>query len=114
MNSSVRTMGLLAGFLTVSASLAIAVQPPVSIAAAMVLPFLLVAPGLAWLAVVDHLRIEERIVVSIALSLALNIAVASVLALTGHWSPEFGFAILIILTIAGLMVADLRTRRFRK
>jgi uncharacterized membrane protein len=72
---------------------------------ALVLPFLLLAPGMA---VVRLLRIPDSaavLMLAVALSLALAGLVAGTMVYTGTWSPVGGFVGLTLFTLAG-NVAD--------
>ena len=81
-----------------------AVQPFV------VLPFLLLCPGLAWIRL---LRLESglaELTLSVALSLVLTTGVAGAMLYAGAWSPRGSLAVLLALTVVAL-VLDVATRR---
>lgn len=74
----------------------------------VVLPFLLLCPGLAW---VKLLRLESRLAeltLAVALSLVLATAVAAGTLYAGAWSPRLSLAVLLTLT---LLAVALDTRR---
>jgi hypothetical protein len=69
----------------------------------LTLPFLLVAPGLAWLNRPARLDLCSYIVLAIALSLAFDIVIASVFLFLSVWSPEAVLGDLLAMTGLGLI-----------
>jgi hypothetical protein len=69
----------------------------------LTLPFLLVAPGLAWLNRPARLDLCSYIVLAIALSLALDIVIASAFLFLSVWSPGAVLGDLLAMTGLGLI-----------
>ena len=93
---------IIVGALTSAAAAAVYGVVPRPLGAAFVLAFLLAIPGLAWMSWLDDLSVAETCVVSVGLSLALDIVVGCLLVF-GLWSPPVGFAALVAVTAAGLL-----------
>src|SRR6266481_3795517 len=73
---------------------------------AIVLGFLLICPGMM---LVRFIRLREPIlewVLSVALSLAVDTAVAGILLYVGRWSPTGAFVILLGLTVVGVLAQE--------
>jgi len=68
----------------------------------LALPFLLVAPGLAWLSRSDELDIAASAAVAVGLSLAIETAIGVLLLACGLWSLQVGLGVLLAVTVAGL------------
>jgi hypothetical protein len=98
---------ILVGALTIAAVAAVYGVVPRPLGAAFVLAFLFVTPGLAWMSWLDDLTVAETCVVSVGLSLALDIVVGCLLVF-GLWSPQVGFAALVAATAAGLLCTGRR------
>ena len=98
---------ILVGALTIAAAAAVYGVVPRPLGAAFVLAFLLAIPGLAWMSWLDDLSVAETCVVSVGLSLALDIVVGCLLVF-GLWSPPVGFAALVAATAAGLLYTGRR------
>jgi len=101
---SARTATVWAESLTVAAGNVLIAGPSGATALPLMLPYLLIVPGLIWLAPVGGLRLGELIVLSIALSLAVDVSVASLLVLQGGWSARAEFAFVGLVTLTGLVV----------
>ncbi|MCA1672159.1 MAG: hypothetical protein LC799_08140 [Actinobacteria bacterium] len=70
----------------------------------VVLPFLLLCPGLAW---VRLLRFESglaELTLAVALSLVFATAVPAGMLYAGAWSPRGSFAVLFALTLVALVL----------
>lgn len=107
---SARTATVWAESLTVAAGLVLIAGPSGAAALPLMLPYLLIVPGLIWLSPVGGLRLGELIVLSIALSLAVDVTVASLLVLQGGWSARAQFAFVGLVTLTGLIVTRAGTR----
>jgi len=94
---------LLIGALTIAAVFAIYGGLVGLVRAPLALPFLLVIPGFAWLNCPGNLKVADLAVLSIGLTLAMEIAIGTILLLCGLWSPQAGFGILLAVTGAGLV-----------
>ena len=92
---------LLVGALTIAALLAVYGAIPRPFGMPLVLVFLLTVPGLSWIGQFGDLSVTEVCVVSVGLSLALDIVVGCVLAF-GFWSPEAGLGALAAVAAAGV------------
>ena len=68
----------------------------------VVVPFVLVCPGLAWARLLRIGDAADTLGVGIALSIALVTLVAQAMALASWWSPGVGYLVLAALTGAGL------------
>jgi hypothetical protein len=83
------------------------------IRAALVLPFLLVCPGMA---LVRLLRIDDgvaELMLAVALSFALNAIVPGTMLYAGAWSPQVGLLVLIAITLGATLV-DLARQRLER
>lgn len=73
----------------------------------VVLWFLLVCPGMM---LVRFFHLREPLfewILAITLSMALDTITGGILLYTGHWSPNGAFAIILGLTVAGVLVQAL-------
>src|SRR5262249_48546252 len=77
-----------------------ALRPPLA------LPFLLVGPGLAWLNRVGDQNVAALAAAAIGLSMAMEVAIGSLLLLCGSWSAQFGFGTLLAVSAAGLLCTE--------
>ncbi len=80
----------------------------------VVLPFLLLCPGLAW---VRLLRLESPLAeftLAVALSLVLATVVAAGMLYAGAWSPKGSLTVLLGFTLAALVVDAIRDRARRR
>ena len=92
----------LVGVLTIAALLGVYGNFSGPLKASLVLPYLLAVPGLAWLSRRGNLKIADRAVISVGLTMAMEIAIATLLLVCGIWSPRIGFGMLLAATVAGL------------
>ncbi len=70
----------------------------------VVLPFLLLCPGMAWIRL---FRLEpglQELTLAIALSLVLATGVAGGMLYAGAWSPRGSLAVLLVLTLLALVL----------
>jgi hypothetical protein len=77
---------------------------PTPLRAPLVLLWAFVVPGWAW---ARRTRLRDRgdvLLVSVALSAILIVLIAGTMALLGAWSPGWAFALLVMLTLAGLVL----------
>ena len=65
--------------------------------------FLLVCPGMAFIQLLQLREFLYEIVLTIALSLALELIVATVVLYAGFWSPELILRILIGISLVGVV-----------
>jgi uncharacterized membrane protein len=68
---------------------------------AIIFCFLLLCPGMAF---IPLLRLRDRLTeltLAVALSLALDTAVAETMVLTKQWSPQVGLVVLISISLVG-------------
>jgi hypothetical protein len=72
------------------------------IKASLALPYLLAIPGLSWLSRRGNLKIVDRAVISVSLTMAMEVAIGTLLLVCGLWSPQVGFGMLLAATVAGL------------
>jgi len=93
-------MSVIFAGLTVYGSLLPAVRP------FAVFWFFLIGPGMAFVPLLNIQDSASAVTVGIALSLAIDIAVASVMAYAGWWKPEIGLAVLIVISLIGLAVQE--------
>lgn len=77
-------------------------EVPAEIRPLLALPFLLAAPGLAWLSHSDELDIAASVAIAVGLSLAIETAVGVLLLACGLWSLQVGLGVLLAVTAAGL------------
>lgn len=116
MTQTARAFPVLVSLLTVFAGLTAAVEAPAVIRVPVVTVFLLVCPGLAWVGVVPRLGGDDRwdaLAVAIALSMTLTALVSGAMALTRTWNLGLGYGVLAAITLTGLLVQELRSRRER-
>ena len=72
--------------------------------APVVLPFVLVAPGWAWVRLARLGSVFVEAAASVLLSLALLTLGTGLALVVGRWSPTFAFAVVTALTVVGLAV----------
>lgn len=87
-------------FLSVISGLAVLVQFPAPLRALLVCAFLLVCPGLALVRLLNLRDLVSEFSIGIALSLALDTLVGSVMVYTRSWSPALGMVVLIAIALA--------------
>ncbi len=66
--------------------------------------FMLVCPGLAYVGLLRLNRPLAEVMLSIALSLAIDAIVAEVMALSNTWSPAAGLTVLVALSMTGAVL----------
>lgn len=87
---------------TVVAS-AIVVSPELErLRAPVVLPFVLLAPGWAWVRLARLGSVFVEAAASVLVSLALLTLGTGLALVAGRWSPTFGFGVVTALTLVGL------------
>ena len=64
--------------------------------------FLLICPGMAFIQLLQLREFLYEVVLTVALSLALDLIVATVILYAGLWSPELILRILIALSLVGV------------
>ena len=89
-----------------AAVLGLQIGAPDPIRVAAMLPFLLLGPGIAWVSINDRLGAGGYAVVSVSVSLAFSILIATLLLFTQLWSPELGFWLLVFAASIGLFFTD--------
>ncbi len=80
----------------------------------VVLPFLLLCPGLAW---VRQLRLEyplAELTLAVSVSLVLDTVVAAGMLYAGAWSPKGSLALLLALTLVALVLDAVRDKARRR
>jgi hypothetical protein len=70
---------------------------------AIVLWFLLICPGMAFIRLLQFKDWLQEAVLAMALSLALDLIVAASLLYAGFWSPEAVLNVLIVLSLVGVL-----------
>lgn len=76
--------------------------------------FLVTCPGMAIARLLGLGQPLVELMVGLALSLALTGLVASIFLYAGAWSPVWSLAVLVVIAIAGLVVAPVPTTRDRR
>lgn len=94
-----RSRGLIA--LAVAAAVAATLPLPEALRLVAVLPFLFFGPGLAFVWLCRLRDPFAEVVVAVALSMAIDIAVAEPLILAGAWSAPAAIGTLAALTVVG-------------
>jgi hypothetical protein len=90
---------------TVVTLAAVVFEVPVPLRVAVVVPFVLVAPGFGWAARFVPGDVAAVTAIGVGLSLAAAMLVGQTLALTGWWSPLAGLGALAAIAGAGAMVS---------
>lgn len=96
---------------TVAAVIVVLVEPPTSVRALVVLPWVFVVPGWAW---TRRVRLPDRVdalVLGLAVSAVLVVLIAGTMALIGAWSARWVFALLVAAALAGLALPDAHPRQ---
>ena len=73
--------------------------------------FLLICPGMAYIRLLELKDNLAEWVLAIALSLASSLVLSLAMIYTGLWKPEWGFLLLIVLSLAGAGL-QVRARRY--
>jgi hypothetical protein len=89
---------------TVVTLVAVLVEAPVPLRVAVVVPFVLVAPGLGWAARFVPGDVAAVTAIGIGLSVGAAMLVGQTLALAGWWSPLAGLGALAAIAGAGAAV----------
>lgn len=92
--------------LTFAAILGLYAEPGHPLRVAAMLPFLLVAPGLAWVATSDRVGRVGYGALIVSLSIALVTLIATTQLFTAFWSLELGFSVLVLFVAVGLLATD--------
>jgi len=88
---------------------------PSSVRALLALPYLLAVPGLAWLSgSAGNLNPMDQAIVSVALTLAMETVLGTLLLMCGQWSTRLAFGMLLAATIAGLACTWTNRRSARR
>ena len=99
---------------TVVTLAAVLVEAPVPLRVAVVIPFVLVAPGLGWAARFVPGDAAVVTAIGVGLSLAAAMLVGQTLALAGWWSPVAGLGALAAIAGAGSMLNYRQAARSRR
>ncbi|HET6699114.1 MAG TPA: hypothetical protein VFG88_08515 [Nocardioidaceae bacterium] len=89
---------------------AVLVQPGPPLQPLLVFAFLLVAPGVSVVGLLEPSSLMWHLVMGVAISIALGVAVAQVLLFMGVWSPELGLLLLVAVTWVAAGMQLLRRR----
>ena len=111
MTRAPRTLAIAIAGWTVATLVVVLVEAPVPLRVAVVVPFVLVAPGLGWAARFVPGDVAAVAAIGVGLSVASAMIVGQTLALAGWWSPLAGLGALA--AIAGTGAAALTGRRRR-
>jgi len=79
----------------------------------LVLWFLLICPGMAFIQLLDFRDQIYKIVLAVSLSLALDLLIATILLFSGLWSPELILLVLIALSSFGVACQLIQWLRLR-
>jgi hypothetical protein len=94
--------------LAAGSALAVGLGAPVPVRIALVIPFVLIGPGLALAGAFGLTGALDQIVLTIVASPAISLLVAEGLLLFHHWSPGLGLGLIIAVTVAAA-AAHVRT-----
>lgn len=72
--------------------------------AVVILSFFLGAPGLAAVGFFEPLRADTRIALALGISIVTTVVVSQVLLYTDNWTPELGYSIVALISLAALSV----------
>jgi hypothetical protein len=88
------------------AALAVAtvLSPGEPVTVALTLWFLLICPGMALIGVLGIRDPWVRVTAAVALSIALDVAVAGTLVYTGAWSTDIALLVLGVISLAGALL----------
>ena len=95
-----RWAGVVAGFAVAAAAAALA-GAPAPVRAPLVLAFLLLGPGMAYVPLLGLGDALAELTLGLAVSLALDLAVAAAMLYTGAWSPRTSLLVLAGIALAG-------------
>lgn len=85
--------------LAAGAALSVAAGAPVPVRLALVIPFVLLGPGLAFSAALRLIGVLDQIVMTIVASPAVSLLAAEGLLLFHHWSPGLGLGLIVAVTV---------------
>ena len=85
----------------VAAATAAAAGAPASLRAPVVLAFLLLGPGMAYVPLLGLGDLLAELTLGLATSLALDLAVAAAMLYAGAWSPRTSLLVLVGVALAG-------------
>lgn len=94
--------------LTVGASALVVLGAPPALRAPIVLPYLLVVPGLAWVRLLRMRSFASVATLSIALAMAIDTLVAAAMIAAGVWSAEVGVVAIGVVTLVPLLAGSRR------
>src|SRR5262245_6520122 len=103
---------LLIGVLTAAALFGVFGEFQEPISALLAFPYLVAVPGLAWMSDGGggHVKPVDQFVVSVGLTLAMEITLGTFLLMCGQWSPRLLFGMLLVAMAVGLAFTSLRGR----
>jgi hypothetical protein len=95
------------------AALAIAtvVSPGEPVTLALTLWFVLICPGMALVGILGRRDPWVRVTAAVALSIAVDVAVAGTLVYSGAWSPSIALLMLASISLAGAVLQSPRAAR---
>jgi hypothetical protein len=85
--------------LAAGSALAVGVGAPGPVRLALVIPFVLLGPGLALSAALGLTGVLDQIVMTIVASPAVSLLAAEALLLFHHWSPGLGLGLIVAVTV---------------
>jgi hypothetical protein len=86
---------------TVATFAAFLAEAPGPVRVAVVVPFVLIVPGIGWAARFAPAEVTSMIAIGIGLSLAAAMIAGQTLALAGWWSPTAGLGVLAAIAVGG-------------
>ncbi len=72
--------------------------------AVVMLAFFLVVPGLAAVGFFEPLRPDTRVALVLAISIVTVVVVGQILLYTGNWTPELGYSVVALVSLAAISV----------
>lgn len=75
------------------------------------LGFCLIAPGIGWARWLGFKNAGDTWAMATVLSISMTVIVATIMAVSGLWSPLVGFGALLVLSILGIIAARRRAGR---
>ena len=95
----------------VAAAVAALAGAPDALRAPLVLGFLLIGPGMAFVPLLDLGDPVAELTVALGVSLALDLAVALAMLYAGAWSPVASLVVLAAIALAGAMLQQVKRGR---
>lgn len=95
----------------VAAAVAALAGAPDALRAPLVLGFLLIGPGMAFVPLLDLGDPVAELTVALGVSLALDLAVALAMLYAGAWSPVASLGVLAAIALAGAMLQQVKRGR---